>query len=99
MGIVDLYNDKYSLEFIEQKLNKVGMTIDDSEEWEVHGPHEDMNYQVYVGPANFDKVIWGNTKFDGLYVAVCDKGVFDVEDMNNWNLRTEDNKVCKPRYV
>lgn len=38
-----------TLKKIKSTLNRHGFEIDLDEEWEVHGPHLGMNYQVYVG--------------------------------------------------
>lgn len=48
MGILNLRNDPYNRHIIKD-ASPIGLKLDADDKWEVHGPHEDMNYQVYVG--------------------------------------------------
>ena len=49
MGILNFRQEKEHLEYIKRKLNSRGLKIDTTDDWEVHGPHENMNYQVFIG--------------------------------------------------
>ena len=46
-----LEEEKEKLKFITGMLERRGLYLDKNDEWEVHGPHPGMNYQVFVGTA------------------------------------------------
>lgn len=51
MGILDFKSQKHHLARIRRILSRRGLAPNLREEWEIHGPHQDMNYQVYIGYA------------------------------------------------
>jgi hypothetical protein len=51
MGYLDFSYEKHHLKKIKQALKRRDLFFDPEDDWEVHGPHQDMNYQVYVGRA------------------------------------------------
>lgn len=52
MGILDFENQPKHLVCIRRILARRGLAPDLTEKWEIHGTHENMNYQVYVGYAH-----------------------------------------------
>lgn len=67
-----------------------------NEEWEVHGPHKDMNYEVFIGACDFipeegAKCICppgsakANCPIHGfVLVAVYPRAVYEIEDESLW---------------
>lgn len=55
MAFIDLDEYPKEYEFIKEKLAEENLLPDNSEEWEVHGPHENME-TVYVGGAYHNPV-------------------------------------------
>ena len=49
MGYLDFDEDKDILKRIKSTMKRRGLFVDAQDEWEVHGPHQDMNYQVFIG--------------------------------------------------
>lgn len=98
MGTIDLQQNKKELMFVDGKLKEVGMKIDNSVEWLITGPHEGFDFNIFVGPADFDKNIWTNTQNDGAFVAVCRRGVYEAEAEDDWMaIKDEDNRITKPK--
>lgn len=104
MGTFDSEHDKRGVRIIGNVLKKRGLIPDFSEEWEIHGPHRDMNYQVYIG--------WAYKKADTKAVCICPQHaeltrccahkqffcvaiypeeVYEIEDYDRWcDVRPED---------
>lgn len=77
MGFIDLEeNGRYRKE-ITTKLARRGLTPDLSEEWEIHGPHLNMNYSVLIGWAHDSKDEW-------FCVAIYPWAVYEIEDADDW---------------
>lgn len=89
MGFLDLKIERSHLKIINQKLRPFGLKPYLSEEWEIHGPHQGMNYQVYVGYA------WG--RFGKLHVTQCvsitPQGIYEIDDPSDWWKTYEDRKL------
>jgi hypothetical protein len=51
MGILDLNEEPKHLDIVKRRLARRGLKPCLDEEWDIHGTHEGMNYQVYVGTA------------------------------------------------
>jgi len=98
MGILNFDHDTAIKGYIIKRLKSRGLIIDESEEWEVHGPHYQMDYQVYIGPALYDKKIWTVERLDGLYVAIYPRGIYELEDTTKWHQASPENKIYKPKY-
>ncbi|MGV7224637.1 MAG: hypothetical protein ACQ9MH_24365 [Nitrospinales bacterium] len=49
MGFLDFEYSKEDLKFILSALRRKNLFMDEEDDWEVHGPHDDMDYQVYIG--------------------------------------------------
>lgn len=101
MSFLNLKEDVDIKEFIEESLRKKGWGFDESDDWEVHGPHQGMNYQVYIGIAYQKadlnaKCICPNEKArkvdcrahdNSFYVAVYPKQVYKIENASDWGRR------------
>ncbi len=79
MGILNWKTEEYHREKITKALKVRGL-IPDSTTWEVHGPHEGMNYQVYVGYAT-DK---DNPNDTYCLVFWPGRGVWEIDDPSDW---------------
>lgn len=97
MGIIDFDQEKELLRSVKRSLKRRGLKIDlETEEWEIHGPHPEMNYQVCVGyayiipePGAFCTCPPGLTRVHcpvhgGYCVAVYPRRVYEVEDFSKW---------------
>ena len=49
MGFLDFEYSKEDLKFILSALRRRNLFMDEEDDWEIHGPHHDMDYQVYIG--------------------------------------------------
>ena len=78
MGTLNLEDEKDISDFIIGMLDRRGLYLKKNDEWEVHGPHPDMNYQVYIGPAYRKK------PKECFLVAVYPKAVYGIEDYSDW---------------
>lgn len=99
MGILALEDDKEIFRHIRRTLQRRGLKPDlGTEEWEVHGPHPGMNYQVYVGyvgsiPETNDKctcrppnILYADCPVHGVFcVAIYPGAVYQVEDPSKWS--------------
>jgi hypothetical protein len=59
--------------YIEKRLTSRGLEINKKWAWEIHGPHQDMNYVVYVGLVK-----------DGRMVVIYPKKVYEIDDESKW---------------
>lgn len=98
MGILNLKSEKHHRDRIKKALRRRGLELDTQEEWEIHGPHQDMNYQVYVGGAYInptsgakcicpdEKMRYVNCKAHRreFWVAIYPKAVYKIEEPSNW---------------
>lgn len=78
MGILHFQTETYHRQKITSALARRGMTPDTGDEWEVHGPHESFNYQVYVGYA-----IVKTDPADTPLVAIYPRGVYEIDDRSD----------------
>jgi len=104
MGYLDFDYDKRSLSLISKVLSRRGLAPDLDESWEIHGPHQGMDYQVYVGYAvPKDKkqkckssecnLLWSKCKkhINFHCVVIYPKAVYEIDEPSDWmNARTED---------
>jgi hypothetical protein len=51
MGYVDLDDEPEHGKYVRRQLKRRGL-VPSGDTWEIHGPHQNMNYQVYVGEAS-----------------------------------------------
>ncbi len=101
MGTLDFKDDPYASSYkerIKQALRRRGLEFDPKEEWEVHGPHQDMNYQVYIGYGYYKadpnaKCICPSKKMirtdcsahkQWVCVAIYPWAVYELEDTDRW---------------
>lgn len=96
MGTLDFSTDTEILNSIKQRLRRRGLKPDLDGEWEVHGPHQDMDYQVYIGFAEFipdkDDVCicpkgspLTNCPIHGFVcVAIYPWAVYEIEEPEKW---------------
>ena len=106
MGWLD-FEDKRRLRRIKKALARRGMRIDTDWDWEVHGPHPDMNYEIYVGYAyeeanpkarcvcssrNLQEV--GCEAHRRYYcVAIYPRAVYEIEDESAWHKVCPENRI------
>jgi hypothetical protein len=76
MGLLDLKHEKETLDFVFGMLARRGLYLKNNDEWEIHGPHQDMNYQVYIGPAYRKK--------ECFLVAIYPKAVYEIDNYDDW---------------
>lgn len=79
MGVLNLRKETYHQQKIATFLQRRGMTPDTHEDWEVHGPHEGMNYQVYVGYA-----IAKEDPSESFPVAIYPRAVYEIDSPSDW---------------
>jgi hypothetical protein len=88
MGYLNL-DEREHFRIIKRRLRARGlkpeMSADDNRhtEWEIHGPHQDMNHHVYVGPA------YEKDPDDSLNVAIYPRAVYDIGDLDWWRVTAE----------
>lgn len=106
MSFLDFENGKEDLKFIRSALRKRGLFMDEEDEWEVHGPHQDMNYLVYIGRV-FEQPIPVYTlctcatmgidrckkHVNGFYVAIYPRAVYEVQSPDDWLKVREDERI------
>ena len=71
-------NERLALKSITRRLSWRGLKMIDLENWEVHGPHSEMNYQVWVGAVEFIK---NRNKF---HIAICPKKIYKIDGPSDW---------------
>jgi len=87
MGTLDLEHEKEYLKIITDTLKRRGMNPIILSDWEIHGPHPEMNYQVFVGEAvkKGSDDIW--------LVAIYPRAVYWLEDPSDWCEIELENKI------
>ena len=89
MGILDWKQEAYHREKITSLLKRRGLRPDLTEPWEIHGPHEDMNYQVYVGYA-----VNTDDPSDTYCVSIRPgQGVYEIDDPSEWYKTEPDRRI------
>ena len=101
MGILDFKDESYEPHYrerIKSALKRRGLEFDPREEWGVHGPHQDMNYQVYIGHAYYKadpnaKCICSSKKIirrdcsahkQWVCVVIYPWAVYEIEETDRW---------------
>ena len=102
MACLEFDYQKEILNRIKTALTRRGLIMDLEDEWEIHGPHQDMDYQVLVGPV-YEKL--GHTipcnctqgyrkcqkHRDRLYVVIYPRVAYYINDPADWwNVKVED---------
>ena len=106
MGILDFKNQKHHLTRIRRILSRRGLVPDLREQWEIHGPHSDMDYQVYVGyavPSNENEkcrtigcnLSWKKCKrhSNDYCVAIYPKAVYEIDEPSDWAKYDPENRL------
>src|SRR6266702_5407294 len=88
MGVLNFETEQYHLRRVTAALQRRGMIPDLEEDWEIHGPHEGMNFQVYVGYA-----ISLADPQDTPCVAIYPKAVYEIEDPSAWGGVMPDQRI------
>jgi hypothetical protein len=91
---------------IRRRLARRGLKPDFSEEWEVHGPHRGMPYEVYIVAAFFEAVPGAKcicpksaqlvscpAHRQDIWVAIYPRGVYQIDDPDDWWKVTPDMKI------
>jgi hypothetical protein len=93
-----LQEERHHYNKIRQTLKKRGLRMNIEDDWEIHGPHPDMNYVVYVGYAYYDK--WQPPQFvpkenrlEGVWVAIYPRAVYEIEEESKWNETGPEQKI------
>lgn len=100
MGVLDLKNEPRHWTRIRQALRRRGFNTDKDEEWEIHGPHFEMDYQVYIGYAYVDadpsakclcpdrgkkvQMTYCRAHKQWSCVAIYPRAVYEIEDEGKW---------------
>jgi hypothetical protein len=87
MSRLDLKEEKEILKFITGMLKRRGLSLYGKDDWEIHGPHKGMNYQVYVGYAQ--NII---TKECGC-IVIYPKAIYWIEDPCDWWKCEPENRI------
>lgn len=88
------------LSVIRRALRRRGLQMDEADDWEIHGPHQDMNYVVYIGKAyeSLDRTLKCSCdeSFDscvkheeGFEVVIYPRAVYVISS-RWWNVKPED---------
>jgi hypothetical protein len=77
MGFIDLQTETNHCDNIRNALKKYNLSIKLEDEWEVHGPNQDMDYAVYAGRAYEEN---GESAF----IAIYPEQAYWIEDPDDW---------------
>lgn len=81
MGFLNLEHEPEHVHKIQKALEKRGLRFDPTDDWEIHGQHPGMNYQVYVGTAYGDI----SNGSEEMWVAIYPHAVYQIDDSDKWN--------------
>ena len=90
MGDLDFSYEKYHLRRIREALKRRNLFMNPNNGWGIHGPHEGMNYQVYVGFAYTKLEDIDNTS-KGFEVAIRPNAVYQVE--SSWHYCNPQDRI------
>lgn len=95
---VDDEREKHHFQRIRRLLRRRNLKPDLEDTWEVHGPHPNMNFQVYVGSAYRDPepdaqcVCKGSGRLlrcaahrEEMYVVIYPWATFRIDDESSWH--------------
>jgi hypothetical protein len=107
LGYLDFDHEKRHLSIIRRALFRRGLAPDLDELWEIHGPHQEMSYQVYVGYAipknekqtcsfNSCKLPWVKCKEHPNFccVAIYPRAVYEIEKPSDWYKNNPENRIA-----
>ena len=96
MRYLDFSYEKEHLKRIKSALKRRNLQIDETDEWEIHGPHPERNYQVYIGRVykELDHNLTCNCSSkgidrcdkhkDGFYVVLYPWAVYEIQEPGDW---------------
>jgi hypothetical protein len=87
MGFIDNIKEHSSFKKINRQLRRRGLIPCLDSEWEVHGPHQNMNYQVYLGEAIY------KTDGETILVAIFPRSVHEIDSTEDWYKCTSANAI------
>ena len=106
MGYIDFKHEKELLSHIRKILLRRDLVPDTKSEWEIHGPHPGMDYQVYVGYAlpkdergacqySDCNLPWKKCKrhVNFYCVAIYPKAVYEIEEPSDWGSARSENRI------
>mgnify|MGYP000853102449 CR=1 FL=1 len=106
MGVLDFKHQPKHLARIRRILSRRGLVPDLTEEWEIHGPHVGMNYQVYVGyahpkdenqlcQAHGCSLPWKKCKKHVNFqcVVIYPWATYRIEEPNDWGEALPENRI------
>jgi len=106
VGTLNPNQDKEHFKIISERLKRRGLEPCTDEEWEIHGPHPDMNYQIYVGYADLrnknqkcrcfgcNLSVGECVKHANFYcVAIYPRAVYEIEDPEKWWDTKPENRI------
>jgi len=94
MGILDFNEDKKIKKCIERRLKSRGLILDESEEWDIHGPHPEMDYQVYIGRVVYDDQHRSGRAGFRTYVVIYPRAVYEIDSPSDWYRVEPENRIA-----
>ena len=89
MGVLNFEVETRHLQKITAALKRRDLLpVTDEEEWEIHGPHDQMNYQVYVGYA-----VSKDDPNDCPLVAIYPRAIYEIEERSDWGRVLPEKKI------
>jgi hypothetical protein len=89
MGFLNLEREPEHMHEIQKALEKRGLRFDVEDDWEIHGPHPNMDYQVYVGTAYKDTP----NGSEEMYVAIYPHAVYQIDDSDEWQTPSSEQRI------
>jgi hypothetical protein len=91
MGDLDFRYEKYHLRRIRETLKRRNLLMNpENDGWQIHGPHEDMNYQVYEGRA-YTRKEDVNSYNQGFDVVIFPKAVYEIN--SSWHHVSPEDRI------
>ena len=89
MGLIDFKFEEYHLKRIKSALKRRELAPEvDGDAWEIHGPHQGMNYQWYEGWAYYE-----DNPDEFVYVHIYPRAVYEIDPDDNSNQYIPENKI------
>lgn len=92
------------LSSIKGALRRRDLQMDENDDWEIHGPHQNMNYVVYIGKVyeSLDQTLecscaeaittCGKHR-DGFYVAIYPRAVYAIDEPPGWRQPKQEDRI------